>query len=156
MAELLVTYERTLTAALKLKYGAFALLKLLKSLVTKIVVVTEGPEDAQQRTVHELGIADMIDFLATTNSFGVSKTAGLFNKVLGHLHIIAADMVYIGDNEDRAMTPALAEGICSIHYAEQKHFLLDANPVKIKYFIKARVYHLLVVKHTQINPNVSL
>jgi putative hydrolase of the HAD superfamily len=131
ISKLLVTYERTLTATLKLKCGAFALLKLLKSLGKKIVVNTEGPEDAQERTVQALGIADMIDLLATTNSFGVSKTDGLFKKVLAHLNITAADMVYIGDNEDRDITPALAEGIYSIHYAEQKHFSLDTNPVMI-------------------------
>jgi putative hydrolase of the HAD superfamily len=131
ISKLLVTYERTLTATLKLKCGAFALLKLLKSLGKKIVVITEGPEDAQERTIQALGIADMIDSLATTNSFGVSKTNGLFKKMLAHLNITAADIVYIGDNEDRDITPALAEGIYSIHYAEQKHFSLDTNPVII-------------------------
>jgi FMN phosphatase YigB (HAD superfamily) len=128
---LLVTYERALTAAMELKCGAFDLLKRLKALGKKIVVITEGPEDAQQRTVHGLGIAHMIDFLATTNSFRVSKTSGLFGKVLAHLNITAADIAYVGDNADRDMAPAIGEGIYSIHYAEQKHFSLDTNPIMI-------------------------
>jgi putative hydrolase of the HAD superfamily len=128
---LLFAYEDALTAALELKCGAFDLLKQLKALGKKFVIITEGPEDAQQRTVKALGIAHMIDFLATTNSFGVSKTAGLFKKVLAHLNITAADIAYVGDNADRDMAPATTEGIYSIHYAEQKHFSLDTNPVMI-------------------------
>jgi HAD superfamily hydrolase (TIGR01549 family) len=128
---LLFAYEDALTAALELKCGAFDLLKRLKALGKKIVVITEGPEDAQQRTVKALGIAHMIDFLATTNSFGVSKTAGLFKNVLAHLNITPADIAYVGDNADRDMAPAIAEGIYSIHYAEQKHFSLDTSPVMV-------------------------
>jgi putative hydrolase of the HAD superfamily len=131
LAKLLLNYEHELTSALELKCGAFDLLKLLKSLGKKVVVITEGPEDAQRRTVQALGIAHMIDFLATTNSFGLSKSTGLFRMVLVRLGICAADIAYIGDNADRDMTPALAEGIYSVHYAEQRPFSLDTTPVTI-------------------------
>jgi putative hydrolase of the HAD superfamily len=128
---LLVTYENALISGLELKCGAFDLLTRLKALRKKIVVITEGPEDAQQRTVSALGIAHLIDFLATTSSFGVSKTNGLFREVLTHLNIGAADIVYIGDNADRDILPAMAEGIFCIHYAEHDIFSLDTSPLRI-------------------------
>jgi putative hydrolase of the HAD superfamily len=131
LSELLVNYEATLTRNLQLKSGALHLLKLLKLQNKKIVVITEGPEDAQQRTVEALGIAGYIDFLATTNSFGVSKTSGLFGKVLKHLDIGAEDLVYFGDNEQRDVVPALQEGIFCVHYAEKALLSLEDNPAKI-------------------------
>lgn len=78
-----------------------------------------------------LGIAGYIDFLATTNHFRVTKTSGLFSKVLEHLGISPGDMAYIGDNEQRDMTPAMAEAIFSIHLAEKKHVSLNTLPPQV-------------------------
>jgi putative hydrolase of the HAD superfamily len=97
----------------------------------KTAVITEGPQDAQERTIRALGIADKVDFLATTSAFGVSKTTGLFGKVMQHLKIGPADMVYIGDNEQRDMIPATEPGIYCVHYAEKENFSLDVYPAKI-------------------------
>jgi putative hydrolase of the HAD superfamily len=73
----------------------------------------------------------MIDSLATANSSRVSKTAGLFGKVLGHLNITAADITYVSDNPHRDSAPALGEGICSIHDAERNCFSLDTTPIMV-------------------------
>ncbi len=97
----------------------------------KIIVITEGPQDAQERAVRGLGIDGFIDFLATTTHFGVAKTDGLFPRVLEHLCVTSGDIVYIGDNEERDMKPALAEGIFSIHLAEMKHVSFNTIPPKI-------------------------
>lgn len=86
----------------------------------KIVVVTEGPQDAQERAVEKLGIVDKIDVLVTSNRFGISKTNGLFPKVLEDLGINASDMVYIGDSEERDMVPARAAEILSIHFKAEE------------------------------------
>lgn len=126
--ELLDVYETTLNESLQLKDGALSLLETLKAVGKKIAVITEGPQDAQERTVRNLGIAGHIDFLATTNYFGVSKTDGLFPKVLEHLDISAADMVYVGDNELRDVKPAMAEGIFCIHFNEAADTSLDSEP----------------------------
>lgn len=80
----------------------------------KFAVITEGPQDAQKRTIQGLGIGDYVEFIATTNYFRVSKTSGLFPKVLEHLGIFPGDMAYIGDNEERDIKPAMVEGIFSI------------------------------------------
>ncbi|ATY59805.1 Haloacid dehalogenase-like hydrolase [Cordyceps militaris] len=128
---LLETYEATLSESLELKCGALGLLSAVKKIGKKIVVITEGPQDAQERTIEALGISSYIDFLATTNSFGVSKTGGLFSKVLQHLGISSDDMVYIGDSVQRDMEPALRAGIFSIHFAESKNVLLNSVPPQI-------------------------
>lgn len=85
----------------------------------------------QERTVQSLGLSAYIDFLATTNQFRVTNTNGLFPRVLGYLGISPGDMVYVGDNEQRDMEPAMAEGIFSIHLAEAKHVSLDDSPPRV-------------------------
>lgn len=131
MDQLVELYEQTLMAALELKCGAIGVLSTLKNMGKKIVIVTEGPQDAQERTIEGLGISKYIDFLATTNHFGVAKTDGLFPKVLEYLNISPGDIAYIGDSEERDMKPAMAEGIFSIHLAETKHVSLNTFPPQI-------------------------
>jgi putative hydrolase of the HAD superfamily len=131
MAELLGSYEATLLASLQLKCGALGLLSAVRKMGKKIGIMTEGPQDGQERTVQGLGIAGYIDFLATTNHFRVTKTSGLFSKVLEHLGVSPGDMAYVGDNELRDMKPAMAEGIFSIHLAETKHVSLNTFPPQI-------------------------
>lgn len=131
MTTLLESYEGALMASLELKCGALGLLSTIKNMGKKIVVITEGPQDAQERTVAALGIGGYIDFLATTNYFRVAKTEGLFAKVLQNLGISSGHIAYIGDNAQRDMKPAMAEGIFSIHLAEAKHVSLSSFPPQI-------------------------
>lgn len=130
-SRLLELYGANLMASLELKCGALDLLSLIKDMGKKIVVITEGPQDAQERAVRNLGIGRFIDFLATSAGFGVAKTDGLFPRVLKHLGITADDIAYIGDSEERDMKPALAAGIFSIHLAETKHVAFNTIPPKI-------------------------
>ena len=131
MRQNLLSYEGTLMSSLELKCGALDLLSMVKDMGKKIVVITEGPQDAQERTLRGLGIEGFIEFLATTNYFGVVKTGGLFPRVLEPLGVSPGEMAYIGDNEQRDMKPALAEGIFSIHLAEMKHVSLNTIPSQI-------------------------
>jgi len=131
MTELLECYETTLVASLELKCGAVGLLSTIKNMGKKIVVITEGPQDSQERTIDALGIGGYVDFVATTNRFRVAKTDGLFGKVLAHLGISSSDVAYVGDSEQRDMVPAMAAGIFSIHLAEEKDVLLIASPPRI-------------------------
>lgn len=115
--ELLTLYESSLAASLRLKSGALSLLQRLKRLGKKIVVITEGPQDAQEWTLTQLGIATYVDYLATTNQFKVTKTTGFFLRVLEHLNVMPDDIVYIGDSMERDIVPATNEGILCIHLA---------------------------------------
>lgn len=139
MDGLLASYEAALVASFELKCGALSLLSTVKNLGKKIVVITEGPQDAQERTVEALGIAGHVDFLATTNRFGVSKVDGLFGKVLEHLGVYPSDVAYVGDNYERDMQPAMAEGIFSIHLAEAKNVSLASFPPQVNTLKKLQV-----------------
>ncbi|BCR89308.1 HAD family hydrolase [Aspergillus chevalieri] len=125
LEHLLDIYKNSLQAALELKPGALSLLQTLKRLDKKIIVITEGPQDAQEWTVQELGIAPYIDILVTTNEVGKSKVDGLFSIVLEKYDINAGDIVYVGDNEARDVVPARSEGLLSVLYDERGETRLD-------------------------------
>lgn len=131
LSELLYIYETSLKESLELKAGALSLLRIVKRLGKKIVIITEGPQDAQEWTVENLGISPYIDFLATTNHFKISKIDGLFTKVLESLGISPLEMAYVGDNEFRDMKPAMAEGILSFHLTESLNSNLEVHPLRI-------------------------
>ncbi|TDZ22027.1 hypothetical protein Cob_v004797 [Colletotrichum orbiculare MAFF 240422] len=131
LSELLAIYEEALARSLQLKDGALSLLSTLRRVGKKIAVVTEGPQDAQERTVEQLGLAEYVDFLATTNFFRVSKVDGLFPKVLEHLQISAADMVFIGDSSSRDMIPAGEANILCILYAEEAESSWKTQPPQV-------------------------
>ena len=147
MEKLLSLYEDSLSAALELKPGAADLLALLKSLGKKIVIVTEGPQDAQERTVEALGIAEYVDFLATTNRFRTAKTDGMFGMVLAHLGISARDMAYVGDNEKRDTTPAAAQGIFSILLDEARETSPASSPPRVN---SLRVLHNCILENATV------
>lgn len=138
LQELLDTYETALTRALKLKPGAEELLMQVRAQGKKIAVVTEGPQDAQERALAHLGLADRVDFLATTNRFRVAKTDGLFGHVLRHLGVDAADVACVGDSVARDMVPAAAAGIFSVHLDERANVDFDACPPRINTLHKLR------------------
>ncbi|KAL2843174.1 HAD-like domain-containing protein [Aspergillus pseudoustus] len=130
--DLLALYESSLKASLRLKTGAANLLQKLISLGKKIVVVTEGPQDAQEWTIANLSIAPYIDYLVTTNKFGATKTTGLFSLVLKHLNIDSNEIVFIGDNLKRDIEPATEEGILCIYLAENEGSWTGDGPFWVK------------------------
>ncbi|KAL5043791.1 hypothetical protein BDW71DRAFT_187379 [Aspergillus fruticulosus] len=80
--QLLVVYRGSLRRALELKAGALQVLETLKACRKKVIVVIEGPKDAQKWTVAALGLEQYINILVTTNEVGLSKVDGLFSAVL--------------------------------------------------------------------------
>jgi len=122
---LLDTYQVSLRKYLKLKPGAQSLLRTLRDRGKKILVVTEGPQDAQVWTLQELGLMSWVDVLVTTNEMGKSKVDGLFQAVLEKYAISAADMVYFGDNLARDIIPARELGILAVLFDERQEASLD-------------------------------
>ncbi|KAL9000300.1 MAG: hypothetical protein Q9169_001017 [Polycauliona sp. 2 TL-2023] len=112
---LLSLYKHTLQTSLTLKPGVLPLLSHLKTqLQKKIIIITEGPEDAQLWTLQQLDIADYVDHLFTSNKIGKSKMDGLFAEVLKQLGITAEEMVFVGDNLKRDVEAARKEGIMAV------------------------------------------
>ena len=117
-------YKSALGNALQLKPGALGLFQFLKQRGKRVIIVTEGPTDAQIWTVQILGLEPYVDVLVTTNEVGKSKIDGLFTEVL-HMHdILPQDLVYVGDNETRDIVPAIEAGILAIHYSEKDECFL--------------------------------
>lgn len=119
MEELLHCYEGTLTANLQLKAHALTLLQSIVSHNKKIAIITEGPQDAQERTIDTLELNLFVTHLATTNKHGVAKTEGLFPRVLSALSLEAEEVVMIGDSLERDIVPATDVGINSVWLDEK-------------------------------------
>ena len=129
-------YKDTLANALETKAGALSLLSYHRSIGKKIAIVTEGPQDAQQWTIEKLGLAEYVDVLVTTNKFGVSKTEGLFEKVLDSLGIEGRDIVYVGDNYARDIVPAQEQKITTVHFSEDDGVVLSLQGMRVNSLLK--------------------
>lgn len=123
--DLVSLYKEALRSSLILKPGALDLLQKLKSLNKTVLVITEGPRDAQEWTIDQLGLMDCVDILVTSNELRLSKTDGLFGEVLKRYGLAASCGVYVGDNWTRDVIPAQQEGILAIYYDESHHCSLD-------------------------------
>ena len=131
LEHLLRLYKSSLQVALTLKSGAMELLSKLQRMDKQVVLVTEGPEDAQRWTLENLGIADKVDVLVTSNKFGKTKTDGLFRVALKALGIEARDFVFVGDNLARDIVPAEHEGIMTVHYSESENVRLEVKGMRV-------------------------
>lgn len=134
-------YKDILEKSLQLKSGALHLLQHLRVVGKKIMIITEGPFDAQQWTMTALDIAPYVDILVTTNDMGKSKVDGLFAAVLQKFGIKPDDMIYIGDNAVRDVAPARAEGIWSWLYDEKNDCRFDVEAPRINSLLKMK--HIL-------------
>jgi putative hydrolase of the HAD superfamily len=119
MRALLECYESTLAVNLELKPHALSLIQVLKSRGKKIAVITEGPQDAQERTLTALGLTPLIEYLATTNKLGIAKIDGMFPRVLQTLGVSAEEVVMVGDNWERDVVPAMEAGITCVWFDEK-------------------------------------
>lgn len=115
---LVSAYEDRLSKYLAIKDGAAELLHRIRDKGKKIMIITEGPQDAQERTVEQL-LEGHFDTLVTTNKFGLSKVDGLFSVVLEQYEISPSQMVYIGDSLARDVQPALKAGMFAVHFDEK-------------------------------------
>lgn len=122
---LLDVYKSSLQSNLTLKPGVLKLFEALKRLGKSIIIITEGPTDAQEWTIQELGIEPYVDVLITTNEIGRSKVDGLFGSVLEKYEINVEDIVYFGDNAVRDVQAAKQSTILAVLYDENKASSLD-------------------------------
>ncbi|CAG8276131.1 unnamed protein product [Penicillium salamii] len=143
LERLLGVYRDSLRGNLTLKDGALHLLRTLHQRGKKIIVITEGPADAQEWTVQELGIRPCIDVLVTTNEIGRSKLDGLFGIVLKKYEIATDEIIYFGDNPVRDIQAARADGLLAVLYDTTGITdLEDANALRVNSW--ATVENILV------------
>lgn len=118
LQELVDRYERVLMQSLQLKPGVLELFATLKRCGKGIAIVTEGPQDAQERTIEALGLAPKIGYLATTNKLGVAKVDGLYERVVEELGLKVGEVIVVGDSWERDVLPAAKAGAFCVHYDE--------------------------------------
>jgi len=124
-------YKDELANALETKAGTLTLLPYLRSIGKKVIIVTEGPQDAQEWTLEKLGLAEHVDVLVTTGKFVKAKIEGLFVRVLEFLRIEGKDMVYVGDNYARDIVPAQEQGITTIYLSEAENVVLNKQDTRV-------------------------
>jgi putative hydrolase of the HAD superfamily len=124
----------------QLKAGVSGLLKTLTRHEHKNAVITEGPQDAQERTIETLGIAPYVNCLARTKRLGrnVRQTACEGAQAS---ELAPKDTIMTGDSWERNIVPAAQAGMCCIFYSEVDR-TLDC-PNQQRWIEKFEVFQLL-------------
>jgi putative hydrolase of the HAD superfamily len=113
-------YDNALARHLELKAGALEALTAAKKAGLSVIVVTEGPRDAQVTTISRLGIEPYIDILLTSAEAQVSKGEGLFEHALQKIQCLPSDIIYIGDSLQRDIIPADKLGIQTYYVGDEE------------------------------------
>jgi putative hydrolase of the HAD superfamily len=111
-------YDAALAANLELKEGAAALLQDIERAGRSVMVVTEGPHDAQETTISRLGLAPYVDLLVTSSMERLTKHTGLLQRALDKANCAPAAVIYVGDSVECDIIPAKALGIRVIFVGE--------------------------------------
>ena len=107
-------YDEALGRNLALKEGAYDVLRAAKETGRRVVIISEGPYDAQEMTLRRLGLLSFVNLLVTSSTHRLSKADGLFALALEKLGCQPEQILYIGDNPDRDYAAARALNIPAI------------------------------------------
>jgi putative hydrolase of the HAD superfamily len=95
--------------------GALALVQVCKSHGMKIGIVTNGRDAFQRSKIDGLQLTPLIDSIVTSGGLGIKKPDHrIFQTSLAELDVSANDAVFIGDDWQADMLPALAMGMQAI------------------------------------------
>ena len=114
-------YDEALAMHLCAKPFAENVLEVSVKLGKRVIVITEGPTDAQQLTLDRLGLSKWISNLFTSAMYETSKTEDLFTIALDSVGCEAHRCIYVGDNPERDYFPSLQLGINAILFSEDRH-----------------------------------
>lgn len=118
MDRLLDIYNAPLCEALELRPGARQVLIAAKRANLSVMVVSEGPHDAQSTTIERLDIASYVDLLVTSAGEGVSKSDGLFERALERAGCDCHEVLFVGDSLARDIAPTSALRIANVYVGE--------------------------------------
>ena len=113
-------YDAALSEALELKPGARQALAAARRAGLSVMVISEGPHDAQATTIERLGIAPSIDLLVTSAGEQASKSDGLFEKALERAGCEPREVLYVGDSVDRDIVPTSALGMANVYVGDEE------------------------------------
>lgn len=94
----------------------------LKKKEKKIAIVTEGPHDAQEFVLQQLGLIPLKDALITSSYYNLSKSEGLFKQALELTKASSRDVLILGDSIERDILPAKELKIDTILVDHHKKF----------------------------------
>ena len=103
---MLHTYNMNFARNLKPYKDVIKLFLNLRKREKKIAIVSEGPHDAQEFVIQQLGLTPLIDLLATSGKYNLSKSDGLFKKTLDLTNASSEEVLVIGDSPERDIYPA--------------------------------------------------
>ncbi len=107
--------------------GVPAMLKGLKAAGISTAICTDMTAHIQYRKIRQLGLADLIDCLVTSEEAGEEKPSPLmFRSTLKKLGIQPAEAVYVGDSLDRDVEGASACGIHAVWFLADRPAVKDA------------------------------
>ena len=112
-------YDEALSKNLELKEGAKETLLAARANGLRIMIVSEGPHDAQESTLERLGISPLVDLLVTSAAEKTSKRSGLLKIALGRAHCAAQELIYVGDSLAHDIGPAHEAGVPAIYVGEE-------------------------------------
>ena len=115
------TYDEALARHLERKEGALETLRRLKEAGFSLMVVSEGPHEAQELTLERLGLAPYVDLLITSGREGRSKKDGLLKIALAKAGCAPTKCVFIGDNMECDILPTLAMGVRAFYVGDDVH-----------------------------------
>jgi FMN phosphatase YigB (HAD superfamily) len=84
----------------------------------RIMVVSEGPHDAQEVTLKRLGIELLADLLVISTAKKTFKRGGLLKIALGRARCAPHELIYVGDSLENDIGPAQEAGVPNIYVGE--------------------------------------
>jgi putative hydrolase of the HAD superfamily len=119
LKRLLDIYDDALAAELELRPGAREALAAARRANLQVMVVSEGPHDAQETTIERLGIAGEVDLLVTSAWEGTSKSDRLFERAVAKARCKPPEVLFVGDSIARDIAPASALGMATVYVGEE-------------------------------------
>tara|TARA_B100001778_G_C18602660_1_gene638039 strand:+ start:3078 stop:3815 length:738 start_codon:yes stop_codon:yes gene_type:complete len=107
-------YDDSLMEVMTLKEGALEILQECQKHKLNVMVVSEGPRDAQKKAIEKLGIASYVNRVFTSSQCRMHKANGLFTHALKEVGCSPDESIVIGDNPERDIKPAQALGLLAI------------------------------------------
>ena len=125
--ELLNIYAAQMEANWQLFFGVEEMLGRLKEQF-KLFIVTDGPQDSQEKAVEVLGLVPYFVDMYTSGKAGKPKADGtLYLHSISQSGFASYELIHIGDSYERDVLGASREGIATIWFNRKNETLDDSQ-----------------------------
>lgn len=135
-------YWDTLLAHLKLFPYVKPLFALLKKNNIKIAILSDLTAHIQHRKLIQLGVAEDIDVLVTSEEAGAEKPSPkMFELVVSKLSFDKMELLMVGDSLQKDVQGAMHCGIPAVWFSENKRETGQRTGKEVIQYIKERIEH---------------